>query len=48
MAGSALEPYSEQRFTFVFQVHQQIIGKNCSTLNWDEISDACKELQILD
>jgi hypothetical protein len=48
MAGSALGPSSDQRFIFVFQVHHQIIGKNCSRLNWDEISDVSKELQILD
>jgi hypothetical protein len=48
MAGSALGPFSEQKFTFVFQVCQQITGKNCSRLNWDEISDVSKERQILD
>jgi hypothetical protein len=48
MANSALGLSSDQRFTFVFQVHHQIIGKNCATLNWDEISDVSKELQILD
>jgi hypothetical protein len=48
MVGSALGPSSDQWFTFVFQFRHQIIGKNCSRLNWDEISDVSKELQILD
>jgi hypothetical protein len=48
MAGIALGPSSGQRFTFVFQIRHQIIGKNCSRLNWNEISGVSKELQNLD